>query len=297
MDSLQEPEQAEQSVDAAPPGVEAGEGEHTAGSSGATLEGTVDSLTLAELQQQAAELGAAAGAMESWAAVGLGAPFWGMAIPIAVMPYQMQQMPDDPNAPLEAFSAADALRGTLHAAIGGGGALEAGGSSMLPTEAVQFPAAGAAAAGVADPGLWLPTEPGALLGEAVPLLMSHPLDPGPRRAAPRSECQQARKCTCAGCPQDGTVGPPSHQFLCNKCICIALFCRINEEDEVWAPKVSQVVDVCWLMLLLLPRAERRARILKDGQLTMIVYGQNEALLWAKRIASFQNAMRWGHSAL
>ncbi|GAB4822558.1 hypothetical protein N2152v2_009604 [Parachlorella kessleri] len=37
--------------------------------------------------------------------------------------------------------------------------------------------------------------------------------------------------------------------------------------------------------------KRRARILKEGQLTMIVYGQDEALLWAKRVATFQQAMR------
>jgi hypothetical protein len=38
-------------------------------------------------------------------------------------------------------------------------------------------------------------------------------------------------------------------------------------------------------------AEKRARILRDGQLTMIVYGSIEALTWARRVAMFQNAMR------
>lgn len=38
-------------------------------------------------------------------------------------------------------------------------------------------------------------------------------------------------------------------------------------------------------------AEKRARILRDGQLTIIVYGANEALLWSRRIATFQQAMR------
>lgn len=38
-------------------------------------------------------------------------------------------------------------------------------------------------------------------------------------------------------------------------------------------------------------AERRARILKDGQLTMIVYGESEALLWAQRVATLQTALR------
>jgi hypothetical protein len=46
-----------------------------------------------------------------------------------------------------------------------------------------------------------------------------------------------------------------------------------------------------LVLHMSGAAERRARILKDGQLTMIVFGQNEAVLWAKRVATFQQAMR------
>jgi endonuclease III len=39
------------------------------------------------------------------------------------------------------------------------------------------------------------------------------------------------------------------------------------------------------------KTERRARILREGQLTMIVYGADEALLWAKRVFSFQAALR------
>jgi hypothetical protein len=38
-------------------------------------------------------------------------------------------------------------------------------------------------------------------------------------------------------------------------------------------------------------AGKRVRILKDGQLSVMVYGANEALLWAQRIAGFQMAMR------
>lgn len=43
----------------------------------------------------------------------------------------------------------------------------------------------------------------------------------------------------------------------------------------------------------MPRKPRRkrARILRDGQLTMIVYGSIEALTWARRVAKFQNSMR------
>lgn len=38
---------------------------------------------------------------------------------------------------------------------------------------------------------------------------------------------------------------------------------------------------------------KRARIMRDGQLTMIVYGANEALLWTRRVAAFQHHMRCG----
>jgi len=37
--------------------------------------------------------------------------------------------------------------------------------------------------------------------------------------------------------------------------------------------------------------KKRARILREGQLTMIVYGANEALTWARRVAQFQKVMR------
>jgi len=37
--------------------------------------------------------------------------------------------------------------------------------------------------------------------------------------------------------------------------------------------------------------KKRARILREGQLTIIVYGANEALTWARRVAQFQNVMR------
>jgi endonuclease III len=37
--------------------------------------------------------------------------------------------------------------------------------------------------------------------------------------------------------------------------------------------------------------KKRARILREGQLTMIVYGANEALTWARRVAQFQSVMR------
>ncbi|KAH7615570.1 hypothetical protein Ndes2526B_g09681 [Nannochloris sp. 'desiccata'] len=36
---------------------------------------------------------------------------------------------------------------------------------------------------------------------------------------------------------------------------------------------------------------KRARILREGQLTMIVYGANEAMTWARRVTQFQNVMR------
>lgn len=32
--------------------------------------------------------------------------------------------------------------------------------------------------------------------------------------------------------------------------------------------------------------------MREGQLTMILYGANEALLWARRVAAFQHYMRW-----
>ena len=35
--------------------------------------------------------------------------------------------------------------------------------------------------------------------------------------------------------------------------------------------------------------------MREGQLTMIVYGANEALGWARRVAAFQHAMRCGAS--
>ncbi len=38
-------------------------------------------------------------------------------------------------------------------------------------------------------------------------------------------------------------------------------------------------------------AARRARILKDGTLTMIVYGADEALKWQLRISKFFGAVR------
>ena len=38
-------------------------------------------------------------------------------------------------------------------------------------------------------------------------------------------------------------------------------------------------------------AVRRARILKDGTLTMIVYGADEALKWQLRISKFFGAVR------
>lgn len=38
-------------------------------------------------------------------------------------------------------------------------------------------------------------------------------------------------------------------------------------------------------------AVRRARILKDGQLTMIVYGADEALKWQLRIGKFFGVIR------
>ena len=62
-----------------------------------------------------------------------------------------------------------------------------------------------------------------------------------------------------------------------------------QKKEARRPKAGPP-KACSTCLLLLP-AERRARILKDGQLTMIVYGQNEVLLWARRVAAFQQAMR------
>lgn len=37
--------------------------------------------------------------------------------------------------------------------------------------------------------------------------------------------------------------------------------------------------------------KKRARIFRDGQLTMIEYGANEALTWVRRVAVFQDAMR------
>ncbi|KAL4855186.1 hypothetical protein ACK3TF_004177 [Chlorella vulgaris] len=53
---------------------------------------------------------------------------------------------------------------------------------------------------------------------------------------------------------------------------------------------------------------KRARIMREGQLTMITYGANEALLWTRRVAAFQHTMRgvlgdrrltfkWGGSVL
>ena len=42
---------------------------------------------------------------------------------------------------------------------------------------------------------------------------------------------------------------------------------------------------------LLVDAGKRARILREGQLTIIAYGANEALLWARRVAAFQHTMR------
>jgi len=39
------------------------------------------------------------------------------------------------------------------------------------------------------------------------------------------------------------------------------------------------------------RAGKRARILREGQLTMITYGANEALTWARRVGAFQHTMR------
>ena len=38
-------------------------------------------------------------------------------------------------------------------------------------------------------------------------------------------------------------------------------------------------------------AARRARILRDGQLTMIVYGADEALKWQLRIGKFFGVIR------
>ncbi len=38
-------------------------------------------------------------------------------------------------------------------------------------------------------------------------------------------------------------------------------------------------------------AARRARILRDGQLTMIVYGDDEALKWQLRIGKFFGVIR------
>lgn len=38
-------------------------------------------------------------------------------------------------------------------------------------------------------------------------------------------------------------------------------------------------------------AERRAHVLRDGALTMVAYGADEILLWHKRVATFQQAMR------
>ena len=36
---------------------------------------------------------------------------------------------------------------------------------------------------------------------------------------------------------------------------------------------------------------KKARILKDGQLTLIVCGAEEAFKWERRVASFLNAVR------
>jgi hypothetical protein len=40
-----------------------------------------------------------------------------------------------------------------------------------------------------------------------------------------------------------------------------------------------------------PVRGKRARVLKDGQLTMIPYGQSEAELWGQRVHSFLGAVR------
>jgi hypothetical protein len=38
--------------------------------------------------------------------------------------------------------------------------------------------------------------------------------------------------------------------------------------------------------------QRRARVLKPGQLSLIVYGQDERLLWLQRVSSFLADARW-----
>ncbi len=40
-----------------------------------------------------------------------------------------------------------------------------------------------------------------------------------------------------------------------------------------------------------PAAAKRARILKEGALTLILYGADEALRWQLRVSSFLHAVR------
>jgi hypothetical protein len=77
--------------------------------------------------------------------------------------------------------------------------------------------------------------------------------------------------------------------------------RAASKPPLWLPSMHACVCVlrlCCAHLLpalpshpLLAAAGKRARILREGQLTIIAYGANEALLWARRVAAFQHTMR------
>ena len=125
------------------------------------------------------------------------------------------------------------------------------------------------------------------LGRPPPPLACRPSRPLPRRL----NCRRRRRCACRRSQPRCRL---AHRRLCIPHLRLPLTprrARLGVSGSECSHHSFMGLFVARSDVYACAPAEKRARILRDGQLTMIVYGSIEALTWARRVAMFQNAMR------
>lgn len=116
---------------------------------------------------------------------------------------------------------------------------------------------------------------------------------GPAAAASAAEPKPKRKCvplfpTAPACMFSGLLS--SDPALCFISLLQQL---VSNQPARWSLAHRFPYQVCFMCLPHIAAGAKKARILKNGQLTLTTWGADESFIWLKRIGEFQCAVRCG----